>query len=327
MTASTTRHENLMLIAVAIAATIVMTIGAVDVAARESGDAGDASGTPGDASGDAEGGDAIAGIWEGRKVDGRYQTTEPWGPFLIERGADGSLSATFLGSRLGERDLAMYDVSLTGDRFHLKMSRVGGAVLDARLDPDSRLTGTLQHHGITDHGTGHGITGHGITDHGITDHGITEDLQLERIPNRTDRDIEALLESGKIARSPPYQSEWMSVLIHRGPEMARRIFEAVRAEHPERRLWGPSVVNRYGYELVNRNRTALAVEVFKLNALAHADDANSFDSLGEGYLRNGDRELAIEAFRRALALNPRPQVKDNSIKLLAELGIDVYRED
>ena len=29
----------------------------------------------------------------------------------------------------------------------------------------------------------------------------------------------------------------------------------------------------------------------------------------------------------ALALNPRPQVKDNSIKLLGELGVDVYRDD
>ena len=102
---------------------------------------------------------------------------------------------------------------------------------------------------------------------------------------------------------------------------------AVRAEYPERRLWGPSAVNRYGYELVNRNQTAQAVEVFKLNALAYPDDANSFDSLGEGYLRNGERELAIEAFRQALALNPRPQVKDNSIQLLGELGVDVYRDD
>ena len=24
--------------------------------------------------------DPIVGLWEGRKVDGRYQTTEPWGP-------------------------------------------------------------------------------------------------------------------------------------------------------------------------------------------------------------------------------------------------------
>ncbi len=251
---------------------------------------------------DAAPADPIAGIWEGRKVDGRYHTTEPWGPFLIERNDDGSLSATYLGSRLGQRDLEMYDVGLKGDRFHLKMNRWGGAVLDARLDSDKGLAGTLKHHGMT------------------------EDLELERIPNRSDQDIEALYAAGKIAAAPPYQSEWMSVLIHRGPDVARRIYQAVRTTYPERQLWGPSAVNGYGYELINQNQTARAVEVFKLNALAYPDNANTFDSLGEGYLRNGDRELAIEAFRKALALKPRPEVKDNSIKLLRELGVDVYRD-
>ncbi len=61
---------------------------------------------------------------------------------------------------------------------------------------------------------------------------------------------------------------------------------------------------------------------FKLNALAYADDANSFDSLGEGYLRNGDRELAIDALQKSLSLNPPQNVLQNSIKLLKELGID-----
>ncbi len=251
---------------------------------------------------DSEADDPLAGVWEGRKVDGRYQTTEPWGPFQIERAADGSLSATYLGSRLGQRDLPMYDVSLDGDRFHLKMNRWGSAVLDARLDPGKGLVGTLRHHGMT------------------------EDLQLERIPNRSHKDIQALYASGKIAAAPPYQSEWMSVLIHQGPGAARLIFEAIRAEHPDRQLWGPSAVNGYGYELINQNKTARAVEVFRLNTLAYPDDANSFDSLGEAYLRNGDRESAIETLRQALALNPRPQVKANSIKLLRELGVDVYRD-
>ncbi len=247
--------------------------------------------------------DLIAGIWEGRKVDGRYQTTEPWGPFEIVRAADGSLSATYLGSRLGQRDLPMYDVRLEVDRFHLKMNRWGGAVLDARLDPTKGLVGTLKHHGMT------------------------EDLELQRIPKRSDADVLALLESGGIAGAPPYQSEWMSVLIHHGPEAAHRVYLAVRAAHPERQLWGPSAVNGLGYELINQNKTAQAVEVFKLNALAYPEDANSFDSLGEGYLRNGDRQLAIDAFRKALSLGPRPQVKENSIQLLKELGVDVYRDD
>ena len=244
--------------------------------------------------------DPIVGLWEGRKLDARSQTTEPWGPFEIERRSDGSLAATYLGSRLGQRDQPMSDVRLEGRRLHLRMSRAGGAVLEAELIPGQGLLGELRHHGMV------------------------EDLHLERIAKRSDEDILALLASGKIAAAPPYQSEILSVMIHHGPEVARRIYEAVTAEDAERRLWGPSAVNTLAYELLNAGRTAEAVAIFQLNALAYPDDANSFDSLGEGYLRNGDRQLAIDALRKALSLRPRPEVRENSMRLLRELGVDIY---
>ena len=245
--------------------------------------------------------DPIVGIWEGRKVDGRSQTTEPWGPFAIERQADGSLAAEYLGSRLGQRDQPMHEVRLEGRRFQLHMNRWGGAILEAELIPGQGLVGELRHHGMV------------------------EDLQLERIANRSHRDILKLLESGGIVDAPPYQSEIVSVMIHHGADAARRIYEVVNAHQPERQLWGPSVVNTLGYELLNANRTAEAVEIFQLNALAYPEDANAFDSLGEGYLRNGDRQLAIDALRKSLTLRPRPDVRNNSIQLLKELGVDVYQ--
>ena len=73
--------------------------------------------------------DDIVGLWEGRKVDGRFNTTEPWGPFLIERKPDGTLKGTFLGGRLGQRDLPMYNVTLKNGKFKLQMNRWGGAAL------------------------------------------------------------------------------------------------------------------------------------------------------------------------------------------------------
>ncbi len=246
--------------------------------------------------------DPIVGLWEGRKLDGRSQTTEPWGPFEIARNADGSLSATYLGSRLGQRDQPMYEARLESRRFHLKMNRRGGAVLEAELIPGQGLVGELRHHGMV------------------------EDLHLERIPSRSDKDILTLLEAGEITTAPPYQSEIVSLMVHHGPAVARRIHQAVVAEDPERRLWGPSAVTTLGYELLNANRTAEAVAVLELNVLAYPEDANSFDSLGEALLRNGDRQSAIEALRRALTLSPRPEVRRNSMRLLEELGVDLYNE-
>ncbi len=237
--------------------------------------------------------DPIVGLWEGRKLDARAQVTEPWGPFLIQREDDGSLTVTYLDSRFGRRDQAMRHVRFDGDRLSFKMG--SGAVLEALLRRGT-LSGMLSHHGLE------------------------EDLELERIPNRSDRDIMTLLEDGRLSEAPPMQSELMSVLVHQGPDNARRLFEAVQSQDPDRQLWGPSAVNAYGYELLNQNQTALAVEVLRLNVAAYPQAANSFDSLGEAYLRNGDRELAIEALRHALSLHPRPEVRNNSLELLRELG-------
>jgi len=35
-----------------------------------------------------------------------------------------------------------------------------------------------------------------------------------------------------------------------------------------------------------------------------------------------DRELAIKALKKSLSMNPPPNVRQNSIKLLKELGVD-----
>ena len=159
--------------------------------------------------------DDIVGLWEGRKVDGRFNTTEPWGPFLIEKNSDGALKATFLGSRLGQRDLPMYNVTLKNDKFKLQMNRWGGASLEATFSPEKGIVGTLRHHGMT------------------------EKLTLHKIPDRTDDDILALLNSGKIADNPPYQSEFMSLLINKGPETAMTVVKGVHAKKPGHQLWGP----------------------------------------------------------------------------------------
>ncbi len=237
--------------------------------------------------------DPLIGLWEGRKLDGRSQTTEPWGPFSIQRHSDGSLTVTYLATRLGRRDQAMRNVRLESNQLRFNM---GGAILEARLANGS-LAGTLRHHGME------------------------EDLELEQIPVRSDQDILKLLDEGRLGTAPPFQSELMSVLVNRGPAAARRIFQAMRSQAPDRQLWGPSAVNAYGYELLNQGRTALAVEVLQLNTAAYPQAANSFDSLGEAYLRNGDHQLAIEALRKALTLRPRPEVRNNSLQLLRELGV------
>ncbi len=79
-------------------------------------------------------------------------------------------------------------------------------------------------------------------------------------------------------------------------------------------------INTLGYQLLNIKRYDKAIEFFLLNVKNNPTDANSFDSLGEAYKIAGDKENAVKYLKKALTLNPAPNVRANSEKLLKELG-------
>lgn len=60
-----------------------------------------------------------------------------------------------------------------------------------------------------------------------------------------------------------------------------------------------------GYQLLWRDKTEAALEVFKLNTQAYPQSANPFDSLGEAYRTIGEEELAIKNYQKALSLKSR----------------------
>jgi CubicO group peptidase (beta-lactamase class C family) len=64
-------------------------------------------------------------------------------------------------------------------------------------------------------------------------------------------------------------------------------------------------VNRLGYRLLARKKFEEAVEVFKTNVARFPASANAYDSLGEAYLKAGERELAAANYRKASELDPK----------------------
>jgi CubicO group peptidase (beta-lactamase class C family) len=63
-------------------------------------------------------------------------------------------------------------------------------------------------------------------------------------------------------------------------------------------------LNSLGYELLQQKRNTDAIEVFKLNVEAFPESANTYDSLGEAYMKAGQKELAIKSYAKSLELNP-----------------------
>ena len=80
---------------------------------------------------------------------------------------------------------------------------------------------------------------------------------------------------------------WISDPVHR------------YAQDPERQ------VNALGYQLMGDNRIPDAITMFQVNARTHPDSWNAWDSLGEGYANAHDKEKALQAYRKSVAINPK----------------------
>ena len=63
-------------------------------------------------------------------------------------------------------------------------------------------------------------------------------------------------------------------------------------------------LNSLGYQMIKENKLEEAIKLFKLNVEEYPESANVYDSLGEGYMNNGQIDLAIENYERSLELNP-----------------------
>jgi CubicO group peptidase (beta-lactamase class C family) len=55
-------------------------------------------------------------------------------------------------------------------------------------------------------------------------------------------------------------------------------------------------LNELGYNLLGQKKIKEAIKVFQLNVEAYPESSNVYDSLGEGYMLNGEKALAIENY-------------------------------
>jgi tetratricopeptide (TPR) repeat protein len=79
-----------------------------------------------------------------------------------------------------------------------------------------------------------------------------------------------------------------------------------RAGRPTNELINEVQMNRLGYMLLRgTKRIEDAIEIFKQNVQDHPESSNVYDSLGEAYMINGNKELAVKNYQRSIELDPK----------------------
>jgi dienelactone hydrolase len=114
-----------------------------------------------------------------------------------------------------------------------------------------------------------------------------------------------------------------------GPAKVEQMLAERRKSDPKAQLFDEGAVNLMGYERLQSGDTKGAIEIFKLNVAAYPNSPNVYDSLGDGYFADGQKELVRQNSKKALELLPsdttdtpqrRQGIKDSAEQKLKQLG-------
>ncbi len=107
-----------------------------------------------------------------------------------------------------------------------------------------------------------------------------------------------------------------------GVEAAIALFRDLKNNKPDKYIFKEDDINALGYSYMDNNLEA-ALAVFKLNVEMYPVSSNVYDSYGEALLKSGDKEAAIENYKRSVELNPG---NSNGIQALEKLGVTAQPE-
>ena len=94
-------------------------------------------------------------------------------------------------------------------------------------------------------------------------------------------------------------------------------YRKIKQEMPDNVTVQEARLNTLGYLLVRQNKMAEAIALLKLNTELYPNAWNTYDSLGDVYMRTGEKELAITNFKKSLELNPENANAKEMLKKLA----------
>ena len=100
-------------------------------------------------------------------------------------------------------------------------------------------------------------------------------------------------------------------------EKAIEGYRQIKKEKPDNAAVSQGRLNGLGYGFLRAKKLPEALAYFKLNVEFYPNESNVYDSLGEAYMAQGEKELAIANYKKALELDPK---NTNAVEMLKKLS-------
>jgi hypothetical protein len=107
-----------------------------------------------------------------------------------------------------------------------------------------------------------------------------------------------------------------ATIASKGVDEAARQYRAFKAAGPVTYDLDEDQLNTLGYQLIRAKKFKEAIRIFQLNVEAYPKSGNTYDSLGEAYMADGEKRLAIAYYEKSLQLSPK---NGNAVQMLGKL--------
>ncbi len=116
---------------------------------------------------------------------------------------------------------------------------------------------------------------------------------------------------GNILYGQPFERPKLSIAdtlfkTYKDKDVAAAIkkYRELKAGSPDKYDFRENELNTLGYQILRTGKTKDAIEIFKLNVEMFPGASNPYDSLGEAYLADGQKELSLKNYKKSLELDP-----------------------
>lgn len=99
-------------------------------------------------------------------------------------------------------------------------------------------------------------------------------------------------------------SHIVRTMFNNNSETALQEYNTIKQNFIEGYLVYEDEFNAIAYNLLERKRNNEAIDVLKLSIEIFPESANLYDSLGEMYLLQGNKKLALKSYKKSIDLNP-----------------------